>query len=188
MSFGTLMTSYLKWAGMGEARLAMYRALGAASGIAATVAFPPLQRAVGLPATGAVAVWLQLACLVGGAAPSVVAWAGGGDDASHGSAPAALAWGLVLSRFGLWTFDLAANQVVQETVAPGSLGTVNGVQSSLQNAFQMASYVAGTAVWQPERFPALMLGSCCVVGAAAATFSAWAARRRCTIEAFPPDE
>lgn len=48
----------------------------------------------------------------------------------------ALVWGLVLSRFGLWSFDLAVNQLLQESVDAGSLGAVSGVQGSLQSFFQ----------------------------------------------------
>ena len=79
--------------------------LGALSGILATITFPPLHRCLGLVATGGLSVWLQLACLLAGVAPAVAAALGAGI------APAprmyALVWGLVLSRFGLWSFDLA---------------------------------------------------------------------------------
>ena len=43
MSLGLLMTAYLKWHGMDETTLGLARGLGAASGIAATFAFPVLQ-------------------------------------------------------------------------------------------------------------------------------------------------
>lgn len=110
------------------------RRLGALSGIAATVTFPPLHRCLGLVATGALSVWLQLACLLGGVAPAVAAAAGVAVPAR--ARMLALVWGLVLSRFGLWSFDLAANQLVQETAEHAALGTVSGVQGSLQALFQ----------------------------------------------------
>jgi hypothetical protein len=47
MSLGLLMTAYLKWHGMDEATLSLARGLGAASGIAATFAFPWLQSRTG---------------------------------------------------------------------------------------------------------------------------------------------
>jgi iron-regulated transporter 1 len=109
--------------------------LGALSGILATVAFPPLHRRLGLPATAALSIWLQLACLLAAAAPSVAAAAGAGV----GPRPRlyCLVWGLVLSRFGLWSFDLAANQLIQETADASRLGQVTGVQNSMQSAFQV---------------------------------------------------
>ena len=79
--------------------------LGALSGILATVTFPPLHRRLGLVATGGFSIWLQLACLLAGVAPALAAALG----AAVGAGPRmyALVWGLVLSRFGLWSFDLA---------------------------------------------------------------------------------
>ena len=47
MSLGLLMTAYLKWHGMEEATLSLARGLGAASGIAATFAFPVLHSRTG---------------------------------------------------------------------------------------------------------------------------------------------
>lgn len=109
--------------------------LGALSGILATVTFPPLHRCLGLVATGGLSVWLQLACLLAGLAPAVAAAMGAAV-----AAPArmyGLVWGLVLSRFGLWSFDLAANQLIQETVEHSALGAVSGVQGSLQSLSQV---------------------------------------------------
>ena len=83
----------------------------------------------------------------------------------------ALVWGLVLSRFGLWSFDLAANQLIQESADPAALGTINGVQGAL--------HLAGVALPATEDFLWLMAGSCCMVALAAALFTAFALRTRC---------
>eukprot|EP00887_Chlorella_sp_A99_P000187 scaffold13.g187.t1 len=176
MSFGSLMTAYLKWLGMPEAELSVYRGLGAVSGIAATVVFPHAQRWVGLLVAGAASAWLQWVCVVAATAPSLAAALGAGVGGA--AARYALVGGLVLSRFGLWSFDLCANQLIQELVPPGQLGAVAGCQGALQSGFQMLAYVAGVVVWQPQRFPLLMAGSCAAVTLAAATFSGVAAARR----------
>lgn len=47
LSLGLLMTAYLKWQGMTEAALSVYRGAGAVSGLLATVAFPPVHRVAG---------------------------------------------------------------------------------------------------------------------------------------------
>ena len=47
LSLGLLMTAYLKWQGMSEAVLSVYRGAGAVSGLLATVAFPPIHRVAG---------------------------------------------------------------------------------------------------------------------------------------------
>ena len=47
MHAGLLMTAYLKYLGMAETELSIYRGLGALSGVLATFAFPWLQRTTG---------------------------------------------------------------------------------------------------------------------------------------------
>lgn len=110
-------------------------------------------------------------------APAVAAAAG----ASVGSSARvyALVWGLVLSRFGLWSYDLAANQLIQESVDHGSLGAVSGVQGSLQSLLQMLAYLAGVLQPTTQQFPLLMAGSCCVVGVAAVLVTAFSLRSAC---------
>jgi len=93
----------------------------------------------------------------------------------------ALVAGLILSRFGLWAFDLAVNQMIQETAEPEALGAVMGVQGSLQSLCQLLAYTAGVVVSQPERFPLLIAGSVGVVTMVALLFSSFAVRSRCAV-------
>lgn len=50
LSLGLLMTAYLKWQGMSEAELSLWRGAGAVSGLLSTVAFPMLHKRLGKPA------------------------------------------------------------------------------------------------------------------------------------------
>lgn len=194
MSFGTLMTAYLKWSGIKEAELSIYRGVGALSGIAATLVFPTLQKKWGLIPTGAAAIWAQLICLVLAATPAILSRTnnplleedgedGTGTTGNSSSSSSALVMrllilGLILSRFGLWGFDLAVNQILQETVPSVNLGAVNGVQGSLQSLFQMLAYVAGVVIWRPTQFSFLMAGSVVAVAAAALLFTLYGLRVR----------
>jgi len=185
MSFGTLMTAYLKWSGIQEAELSIYRGIGALSGILATLVFPTLQKKWGLLPTGAAAIWAQLLCLVLASTPVIILGTkspleegGAGDGRSSALVMRLLIFGLILSRFGLWGFDLAVNQIIQETVPPVNLGAVNGVQGSLQSLFQMLAYAAGVVVWRPGQFSFLMAGSVVAVGVAAVLFTLYALRVR----------
>jgi iron-regulated transporter 1 len=186
MSFGTLMTAYLKWSGIKEAELSIYRGIGALSGIAATLVFPTLQKKWGLLPTGAAAVWAQLLCLVLAATPAIILGTKnplergeeGGNNNFSTLVTRLLIFGLILSRFGLWGFDLAVNQILQETVPSANLGAVNGVQGSLQSFFQMLTFVAGVVIWRPSQFSLLMAGSVVAVGAAAVLFTLYALRAR----------
>ena len=47
LSLGLLMTAYLKWQGMSEAVLSLYRGAGAVSGLLSTVVFPTIHRSTG---------------------------------------------------------------------------------------------------------------------------------------------
>ena len=53
-------------------------------------------------------------------------------------------------------------------------GTVNGMQSSLQNLLQALSYAAGLVLWRPEEFVWLMVGSVIAVALAAALYARYA--------------
>ena len=75
----------------------------------------------GLEASGALGIWLQLACLLAGAAPAALARAALNPTPSTAAARVLLA-ALAASRAGLWLFDLAVGQLLQERVAPQELG------------------------------------------------------------------
>ena len=101
--------------------LPLVRRFGALSGVAATLTFPGFQRGAGLVPTGAAAVWAQLLCLLAATAPALAALLGASGVGNRG-VMLALVWGLILSRFGLWTFDLVVNQLIQESVPHSELG------------------------------------------------------------------
>ncbi|BDA48594.1 Solute carrier family 40 member 1 [Coccomyxa sp. Obi] len=168
MSFGLLMTAYLKWRGLPETVLSMYRGAGAVSGIASTLVFPALRKKFGLARAGALGICCQLGSLLAAVVGSGRVWSAA---ATH-----VLAAGLVASRFGLWTFDLCVSQLLQERVATLELGVVNGVQSSLQNLLQSFSYIVGLIVWQPEKFEWLMAGSVGMVFVAALLYCCFVVR------------
>lgn len=186
LSLGFLMTSYLRWTGLTQAELAGYRGIGALTGLAATAIFPPLRRRLGLHACAVLGIVYQLACLAGGVLPvTLMAGAlagggsGGGGEAGEGAevaptgAPSVVAVrvlvaGVVSSRTGLWMYDLAVTQLVQERVEQEHLGAVYGVQSSLQATCEMLSFVAGLLAPDPAAFGGLMLASLGSVVAAVA--------------------
>ncbi|GIM03628.1 hypothetical protein Vretimale_8348, partial [Volvox reticuliferus] len=168
LSLGFLMTSFLKWSGLSEVEVSAYRGIGALTGLAATVIFPQLSARAGLRFCAIAGVTYQLTCLAAGVLPVVVmAMAHGGDLRPSVKQVRVLVAGLVSSRTGLWLYDLAVTQLIQEDVREDQLGTVYGVQSSLQAAFEMLSFVAGLISPHPARFYWLMLGSLGSVAAAA---------------------
>lgn len=174
LSLGFLMTAFLKWQGLSEAEVSAWRGGGALSGLAATVIFPPAAARLGLRRAGLVAISYQTATLAVGALPLLLigragSSSGGGSGGGVGalSLVRLLVAMQVLSRTGLWIFDLCVMQIMQETVAEGTLGAVSGVQYSLSSVFETLTFVGGLMLPDPASFRWLMTASL------AALFSAW---------------
>jgi iron-regulated transporter 1 len=164
LSFGPLATAFLWARGVGELELAAWRGAGALAGLAATALYPPLHTRLGLDRAGGVGLGLQTAALAGGCV------------AAFGLAPSSavgarcLAAALAASRMGLWLFDLAAAQALQERVPREALGAVNGVQASLQAAAGALSYAAALMAPSPASFGGLAAGSLAAVAGAGCVF------------------
>jgi iron-regulated transporter 1 len=59
--------------------------------------------------------------------------------------------GVNISRFGLWTFDLAQTQLIQESTDE-EIGTLTGIQMSMQSMFDLLAY-GSTVIWSsPDQF------------------------------------
>ena len=63
--------------------------------------------------------------------------------------------GVVGCRVGLWTFDLAVQQLVQEKVVEEERGVVSGVMNAMISIMDMLHYVLVIAAPRPEHFTAL---------------------------------
>ncbi len=132
LSLGFLMTSYLKWSGLTEAEVSLYRGIGAITGLLATFIYPSLRRGIGLLRCGLLGISYQLLCLSLGVLPVLyytLEWGGGDGSPTEGGASVAqmtlvriLIAGVVASRTGVWLFDLAVSQLVQELVPQSELG------------------------------------------------------------------
>ena len=179
LSLGFLMTAYLHARGVPDVAIAIVRAAGAATGLAATASFPRLATRVPLPMLAACGVAMQLFWLLIGVIPQLT------DVASSAPLLRLLMASLALSRFGLWTADLAVSQMLQDDVAEAELGAVNGVQGSVCAAFEMASFVAGLALRTPRDYVALMAASCAAVALAAAVLTRFALVRRAGATPLP---
>ena len=83
--------------------------------------------------------------------------------------------GVAASRFGIWLFALAVAQILQEDVAPGEMGRVNGAASAASSTFETLAYAVSLACSDVTLFPWLMLGSLGSVAGAAALALAHAA-------------
>jgi hypothetical protein len=60
--------------------------------------------------------------------------------------------GIICCRIGLWTFDLAVQQLVQEKVKEEERGVVGGVMNAMNSIMDMMHYVLVIAAPRPEHF------------------------------------
>ncbi|GAX73942.1 hypothetical protein CEUSTIGMA_g1392.t1 [Chlamydomonas eustigma] len=199
LSLGFLMTSYLRWCGLTEAEVSLYRGVGALTGLLATLIFPAVRKKIGVAECGFLGISYQLLTLSIGVIPVILyclewripfmrtfvgdreAAAISNEDLLQGvpslGITRLLISAVVASRTGLWLFDLAMTQLVQEEVQEFELGTVCGVQSSIQAGCETLSFLAGVFLKDPTEFWTLMLGSLCVVSAAWLLYAIYMSRR-----------
>lgn len=148
LSFGSLMTAALNSKGIPAYVLGLARGFSALVGISATLAYPKVQARLQTIRTGLWSIVMQWGflslCVASSWAPNAVV------------SSALLMGGVATSRFGLWMFDLAVLQLMQESTPEYERGIVGGVQSSVQSFLEMLSFVAGMLISNPEDFDKLV--------------------------------
>ena len=167
---GALMTSYLRWRDFPAGYLGASRGLCAVFGIAGTFAFPAIHRCTGsLTRAGLISIWmfwiLQL--------PSVLSfwWWGESSTSDYATMLA-----MIISRVGLWSFDLAETQLLQEWVEEEDRGTINSMQIATYRACFVVIQGLGMIFHNPADFPYLVAVSTGTVLLASVIYSAWYAR------------
>ncbi|XP_025810666.1 solute carrier family 40 member 1-like [Panicum hallii] len=163
LSFGTLMTATLDWKGIPAYVISLARGFSAVVGIGATLLYPVVHSRVSTLRTGLWSIWMQWCCLLVCVASI---WA---------SSSVASAWmlmtGVAASRLGLWMFDLAVMQLMQDGVPEDERCVVGGVQSSLQSVFDLLTYIMGIIISDPRDFSELIVLSFFLVTCAAAMYT-----------------
>ncbi|WCJ37168.1 Solute carrier family 40 member 1 [Euphorbia peplus] len=149
LSFGTLMTATLKWQGIPAFVIGIGCGISAIIGIGATVVYPILHSRILTLRTGLWAIWSQWSCLLV-CVGSIWVYN------RHLSAYMLMA-GVAMSRLGLWMFDLAVIQQMQDHVAESDRCVVGGVQNSLQAILDLLGYVMGIIISDPRDFWELTL-------------------------------
>ncbi|PQQ12317.1 solute carrier family 40 member 2 [Prunus yedoensis var. nudiflora] len=163
LSFGTLMTATLEWQGIPAYAIGIGRGISAAIGIAATIVYPILQSHILTLRTGLWSIWSQWTFLLLCVASIWV----------HNSLLSAylLMAGVATSRLGLWMFDLAVIQQMQDQVPEFDRCIVGGVQNSLQSGMDLMGYVMGIIISNPQDFWKLNLLSFASVTLAALLYT-----------------
>ncbi|XP_050381932.1 solute carrier family 40 member 2-like isoform X2 [Argentina anserina] len=163
LSFGTLMTATLEWEGIPAYTIGIARGISAAIGITATIVYPILQPHISTLRTGLWSIWSQWTFLLLCVASIWI-------HKSLWSAYMLMA-GVATSRLGLWMFDLAVIQQMQDQVPESDRCVVGGVQNSLQSSMELMGYVMGIIISNPQEFWKLILVSFAAVTLAALLYT-----------------
>ncbi|KAI0640034.1 Ferroporti-1 [Trametes polyzona] len=137
LSFDGTMLSYLKAHTYSDSFLAGIRGLNVVAGLLGTMAMPFLERRLGLVRAGNWSIWSEVLCLL----PVLIAlYVCAPADGSRAPAWNAvlLFGGMMLSRIGLWAFDLCQLKELQLALASHPRrNTLTALQFSLQNIADM---------------------------------------------------
>lgn len=163
LSFGTLMTATLEWEGIPAYVIGIARGISAAIGIAATIVYPIVQSHIQKLRTGLWSIWSQWTFLLLCVASI---WISNSNLSAY-----MLMAGVAASRLGLWMFDLAVIQQMQDRVPESDRCEVGGVQNSLQSIMDLMGYVMGIIISNPQDFWKLTLLSFGVVTLAALLYT-----------------
>lgn len=140
---------------------------------------------VGLTKTGGLSIWMQftilLLCVVStfygdaqeGSCVAPVEHTGSECTSIRNKEIGLLLAGVVVSRMGLWMFDLSVSQMLQERINLNILGAVNGTQSSMQELMDLFGYVLGLLLNKPTQFKYLVYISMFFVATAAGIYTSF---------------
>ncbi|GAN07427.1 solute carrier family 40 iron-regulated transporter [Mucor ambiguus] len=146
LSFGGIMTSYLKIVGYSDWTLGLLRAVAGVAGIASTYILPYLSAKIGIIRAGVWALWFESAALI----PVVLSFTAWGNQSPWG--PIMLFGGMSVSRIGLWVFDISETMLMQQMVDNAHIGSISGWQHSLCNVFELSQFVLTAVVPDPNDF------------------------------------
>ncbi|KAI0828881.1 Ferroporti-1 [Trametes gibbosa] len=178
LSFDGTMLSYLKAHTYSDAFLAGIRGLNVLAGLLGTLAMPLMERKLGLVRAGNWSIWSEVLCLL----PVLIAFfVGAPSDGSQGPAWNAtlLFGGMMLSRIGLWAFDLCQLKELQLALATHPRrNSLTALQYSLQNVADMLRYTLTIILSRPSQFKYAALASFISVCTGALTYLVYVKNQR----------
>lgn len=170
--------------------IAVARALTAVTGVMATLIAPRLINRTGVAKAGVIGIWWQMGWLY--LALVAIALFTFISSASYVISQVFLyvfVLAVIISRIGLWTFDLAETQIMQLGIQEDERGAVNSAEHSLFNVAEFFVLVCSMLVAKPQYFIILAVISAGFVQIAAIMFTCWNfTKHRKTIDALEAAE
>lgn len=171
LSMAVPMVAYLLAIGMPAYQVSLWRMVSVVVELSATYFGPKLMARIGPVRSGLWAVNWLFGCVVVTTACFVVLDLGRlGVNVLIG--------GTILSRFGLWVFDLSAQFLIQEGTPPSTRAAFSSIEAALQNFFEMLSFVATIVFSRPEQFRYPSMISCGAIAMSSICFTAFVRQKR----------
>jgi iron-regulated transporter 1 len=171
LSFSGQMITFLLAVGYTSIYVGVARTISTIFELSATWIAPRIQKRIGAVRGGIWFLSWQMVWLAG-----ALSWFFAGSEGLARTgvfAASGLVGGVILSRIGLWGFDLCAQSIVQEEVDEDSRGAFSTVEASFQNLFELLSYVSTIAFARPDQFQwpvVISVGAVYVAGGLYAVF------------------
>ena len=175
LSSGQMIT-FLIAIGYTSLQVGIARAISTVFELYATWVAPIVQRHIRVVRAGIWFLTWQMLWLAGG-----LSWFFASGESLTGRkifAASGLVGGVILSRCGLWAFDLCAQSIVQQEVTEENRGAFPTVEASFLNFFELLSYASTIVFSRPNQFRWPIVISTAVVYAAGGLYTLFVKRRR----------
>ena len=152
------MMAYLVWRGMAFATVGVWKGVASAIGLLGTVVYAYSVKMMSVEKTVMWSISFQFSCLTISYASLFVR--------NFVLSSAMLIGGVISSRVGLWVFDVAITQMMQQYIPEDVRGVVGGVQKALNAFFGLFAFVLGIIFPNPKEFYIYVLSGYSSVGIA----------------------
>jgi solute carrier family 40 (iron-regulated transporter), member 1 len=171
LSFAGQMVTYLLSVGYTSIVVGLVRTFSTVFELSATWLAPKVMGRIGPLRSGMWFLSLQMICLT---VAVLVFW----TVPVPFWAAAGLVAGIIISRVGLWGFDLSAQIIIQEEVEPQCRGAFSTTEAALQNFSELCAYASTIVFFKPSQFKYPTMMSVAAVYIAGALYAKFLRDRR----------
>ncbi|KAL8243744.1 hypothetical protein R6Q59_010002 [Mikania micrantha] len=176
LSFSGQMTTFLLAVPspkMNSTIIGLLRTIATVFEITATFIAPRLMDSIGPIRAGIWCLSWQLLCLTSAVG---LLWSSEADDSATGVIGFVIA--IIFSRMGLWSFDLVAQLLIQNSIDASQRGVFSSAEASLQNFFELCTFAMTIVFSRPDQFKYPALVSLIATYCAAALYAKFVRDRR----------
>jgi iron-regulated transporter 1 len=151
LAFGAQFVAFLLFSGYAPSVIGILRSIGVGFELSAVSAAPVLMKRIGPVKSAVWFVSWQAITIVAALIYSLLS-----EDKLRGIH--VLVAGVIISRFGLWGFDLSVQVQIQQGVEAENRAKFSSIESAFQSVFEMISYASTIVFERPDQFkyPAIM--------------------------------